>query len=92
MQTVIEFGLIAPVQGNGDNDAVTIVTPDTSTSRGAESVYVHDGSTPGSPDGSAHAVAGVTALTRTPADRTAVKSLRHRIMLGYYKRKRRAGS
>jgi hypothetical protein len=37
-QTVIEFGLMDPVHGYGARVAVTIVTPDTCTSCGDDSV------------------------------------------------------
>jgi hypothetical protein len=80
----MEFGLIPSVQGNGDNVAVTIVTPDTTTSCGADSVYMQPCS--GSPEGSAHAVAVIAPPARMPVVAMAARSLRHRIMLGYYKR------
>jgi hypothetical protein len=72
--------LIPSVQGKGDSVAVTMVTPETTTNCGADSVYVHDCCA--SADGSAEAVAIVIPLVAAPVERMAASNLRHRIILG----------
>jgi hypothetical protein len=79
--TVIEFGLMDPVHGKGASVAVTMVLPETCTSSGGDSVYVHDGS-----DGGLALVEPAKARLTTAADETPRMAARHRIMFGYYKR------
>jgi hypothetical protein len=80
MQMVSELGLMCPVHGNGFSEAVTIATPDTETTCGADIVYTQEGESPPSDGGLAVAI----DAWPTPASASAkllTTTARHRFMV-----------